>query len=130
MSTPSAHFQFQYNELNELERQLTVMRRWGVLPTDPGYLRLWRARGTAMGKLGLVQPRTTTLIKAIIGLSPGELKLWSDAELGWMVEVRTKPGAPPVYRYIGDDTAEKVVKGELTHEEFTELSRPITHVGV
>ncbi len=129
MSTPGQHLSFQYAELNKLNEQLAMMQRWGVSETDPGYQRLWDARGAALGKIGQIKARTTTLAVALVGLSPGEIKLWADAELGWMVEGRVTPGAPPVYRYVGDDIAEKIVKKLLTHEEFIELTLPDPYVG-
>ncbi len=129
MSTPSEHQSFQFAELNKLNEQLGLMRRWGVLESDPGFQALFGARGAALGKLGFLKPRTSTLIKLLAGLSPGELKLWADAELGWLVEARTSPGAPPVYRYVGDDIAEKIAKEELTHEEFAELLVPDPYLG-
>lgn len=129
MSTPKEHIDFQWAELRKLDLQLTQMRQWGVSETDPGYQRLFSARGTAMGKLGLLKPRTTTLIVSRAGLSPGELKLWADAELGFKVEARVSPGASPVYRFVSDAIAEKIVKGILTHEEFTELIAPDPYEG-
>lgn len=129
MSDPSEHLAFQWAEVNRLNKQLAQMRRWGVLETDPGFQRLWSARGAAMGKVGLRLPRSTTLIKVLLGLSPGEMKLWADAELGWMVEARVKAGALPVYKYVSDDVAEKLIKGELTKELELELMTPDPYIG-
>jgi len=129
MSTPGEHRKFQYEELGKLDKQLSMMRGWGVLETDPGFLRLSSARGAVMGKLGLKLPRTTTLVLSLLGLSPGGIKLWADAELGWLTEARVKPGAPPVYKYVSDEVAEKIVKRELTHELFEELVTPDPYIG-
>ncbi len=129
MSKPSEHLDFQWAELNKLNDQLRLMRRWGVLPSDPGFKRLLGSRGAAMAKLGLNVPRTTTLILKLFGLSPGELTLFADAEIGWLVEAKATPAAPPVYRYVGDDIAEKVVRKTLTHDEFTELMTPDPYQG-
>ena len=129
MSTPKEHVTFQWNELAKLDDQLRMMRGWGVSELDPGFQALFKARGAALGKLGLRLPRTSTLIKLLIELSPGELKLWSDAEIGWMVETRAKPGAPPVYHSVSDQVAETIIKGELTHEEFEALKVPDPYLG-
>lgn len=129
MSKPSEHLKFQWAELNKLNEQLGMMRRWGVLESDPGFQSLWRARGAAMGKLGLRLPRTTTLVKSLVGFSPGEIKLWADAEIGWMAEARVKPGAPPIYKNVSDEIAEKLVKGELTPELHDFLMTPDTYQG-
>jgi len=129
MSAPDAHIKFQYGELHKLDQELAAMRRWGVLEIDPGYQSLLTARGAAMGKLGLKLARTTTLVSTISGLSPGVIKLWADAELGWMSEARTKPGAVPVYKYVSDEVAEKIVKEELTHELEEFLMTPDPYLG-
>lgn len=129
MSKPSEHLKFQYAELHKLDEQLVMMRRWGVLETDPGFQRLWRARGEAMGKIGLIRARTTTLVMTKAGLSPGVIKLWADAELGWMTEARTKPSAPPVYKYVSDEVAEKIVKREVTPELEEFLMTPDPYLG-
>ena len=129
MSRPSEHLQFQWSELARFNSQLGMMRSWGVLETDPGFLALFKARGAAMGKLGLRLPRITTLITKLIGLSPGELTLWSDAEIGWMTEARAAPGAPPVYRSVSDQVAESIIKGKLTHEQFEALKVPDPYIG-
>jgi len=105
------------------------MRGWGVSELDPGFRRLLSARDAAMGKLGLMLPRTTTLAMSVLGLSPGEIKLWADAELGWMTEARRKPSALPVYKYVSDEVAEKLVKSELTHELEEELMTPDPYIG-
>jgi len=129
MSKPSEHLKFQYAELNKLTSQLGMMRRWGVSELDPGFKRLLSARGAAMGKLGLRLPRTTTMVTSLLGLSPGEIKLWADAEMGWMTEARVKPGALPVYKYVTDEVAEKLIKGELTKELELTLMTPVEYFG-
>ena len=129
MSTPTEHLKFQWAELHKIDEQLGMMRHWGVLESDPGFLRLLNVRGAAMGKLGLRLPRITTLVTTLLGLSPGELKLWADAELGWMVEAREKPGAPPVYRSVTDEIARALLKGELTHELEESLMAPVDYYG-
>ena len=124
MSTPEEHVKFQYAEIARLERELEQLRGWGVPETEGGFLRLGRAIDTAIGKVGRVLSRTTTLVKTITGLSPGEIKLWADAELGWLTEARARPGAPPVYKYVSDEVAEKIVKEEVTPELERELLTP------
>lgn len=129
MSTPAEHFAFQRAELKRFNKQLEMMKEWGVLEKDPGYLKLLEARENAMIKLGLMKPRITTLATTISGLSPGEIKLWADAEMGWMVEARARPGASPVYKYVTDETAEKIIKREITPELERELLTPDDYLG-
>ena len=129
MSVPKAHLQFQQAELSKLDEQLEMMRRWGVLESDPGFQALQAARGVATGKIGRMLPRLVTWVKSLFGFSPGEIKLWADAEIGWKIETRAKPGAPPIYKYVPDEVAEKIVKEELTHEEFQQLLMPDPYIG-
>lgn len=129
MSKPGEHYKFQWAEIDRLTRELNFMRRWGISELDPSFRALNRARGAAFGKLGLAKPRVSTLIVRGFGLSPGELKLFADAELGWLVEAKASPKSPPVFKYVGDDIAEKIVKEELTHEEFITLAAPDDYIG-
>ena len=82
-----------------------------------------------MGKLGLRLPRITSLIAKLVGFSPGEITLWADAELGWMTEARERPGAPPVYKYVSNEVAEKLVKREVTPELEKVLMTPDPYIG-
>lgn len=129
MSEPKDHLKFQYAELDRLKRDLAALERWGVSVTDPGYQNLMEATATAYEKIGLLRPRLTTLVSTRRGLSPGEIKLFADAELGWMAESRVKPGAQPVYKYVSDDIAEKVVKGVVTKELEEFLMTPDDYIG-
>jgi len=129
MSAPGAHLQFQYAEVHKLDEQLEMMRGWGVSESDPGYKALWGARGAAIAKLGSQQPMTFFQIARSFGMSPGVISLFAAAERGWMIEARAKPGAPPIYRYVDDKVAEKIVKKELTHEEFMSLLTPDEYKG-
>ncbi len=125
MSSGKDHQGFQFAELARLDDALKTLRNYGIGPLDDAYKALYKARGAAFGKLGLARPRTTTLLKLLPGLSPGEIRLFQDAELGWLAEVTPKPGAQPVRKYISDEQAVKIIKGELTHEEFMELAQPV-----
>lgn len=129
MSIPATHIKFQYAERDKLDEQLGLMRGWGVSETDPGYLALMEARDLASWKVGLEQPMTVFQIARAFGMSPGVIALWSVGERGWMSEARERAGAPPVYKYVSDEVAEKIVKDELTHEEFEQLLAPDPYIG-
>jgi len=129
VSKPSEHLKAQYAEIARLQGELEQLKGWGVPEPERGFQRLGRAIDTAISKVGRVLSRTTTLIKTITGLSPGEIKLWADAELGWMTEARERPGAPPVYKYVSDEIAEKLIKSELTPELEKELMTPDDYFG-
>ena len=70
-----------------------------------------------------------TLFLRLLGLSPGEIKLWHDAECGWFTEAREHPGATPVYHYISDEVAASIIKGELSKELEAELMKPDEYLG-
>lgn len=125
MSVPDVHKQFQYNELTEFTNSLNLLRRAGISIDNPAYQVLYKARAQALGKLGLLQPRLTTLVRLLAGLSPGEIRLFRDAERGWLVEAISKPGATPIRRYVSDEIAVTLIKGELTHELEAELMTPV-----
>jgi len=82
-----------------------------------------------MAQVGFKAPRPLTLIAKLIGLSPGVIKVWHDAESGWMSEARARPGAPPVYRAVSDEVAMAILKGELTHELEEKLLTPDEYIG-
>lgn len=115
---------YQYRELRELDRALGTMRKFGILESSDSYKALFGIRGKLMSQLGFKIPRPFTLIAKLAGLSPGTVNLWHDAESGWISEARSRPGAPPVYRSIGDEVAMAIIKGELTHEAFLFLQVP------
>jgi len=129
MSTPADHLDFQKREFNKLTSQLNMMRKWGVSELDPGFQKLYRAQTAAMQKIGRNLPRTTTLVKYLVGLSPGEIKLWADAEIGWVVESTAAPGAPVVRKLVPDQVAELLLTGKMTHELEEVLMAPDTYEG-
>jgi len=129
MSEPKDHLAFQYAELHKLDDQLRMMRGWGVSFADPGYQALGKAYAQSLYKLGLLQPRTSALVQDLSGFSPGIIRLFNVSELGWMVEARTKPGATPVYKYVSNEVAEKIVKKQITPELEKFLMTPDDYIG-
>jgi len=118
-----------YQQLNEVERALSSMRRLGIPELAEPYKILYGVRGKLLGQIGFKFPRTTLQLIKLTGLSPGSITLWHDVEAGWMTEARTGPGAPPLYRSVPDEVAVKILKGELTHELEEELMKPDDYVG-
>lgn len=125
MSRPYLHKSAQFAELNKINNAMWKLQRQVGGELTDAYRQLGRAKYTALRKLGLIQPRTTTLLKLLVGLSPGEIKLFMDAELGWLVVATPQPGARPVRRYVSDDIALNIINGELTHELEAELMAPV-----
>lgn len=121
MSRPSDHLAFQFDELNRINSAISTLQRIGIGPLDDAMQALRRAQGQALGKLGLAQPRTSTLLRTLIGLSPGTLRLFLDAERGWLIEGLESPNARPVFRYVPDEVAERILLNQVDHEFFTAL---------
>ena len=82
-----------------------------------------------MGQVGFKLPRPVSLLLRLVGLSPGVLKVWHDAESGWMSEARARPGAPPVYKAVSDEVAMAILKHEITHELEEGLLTPDPYLG-
>ena len=115
--------------LQRVRHTLTVLPRAGFGPLTEPYQAVIKLRNELLGNLGLKVPKPTYLLKALAALSPGSVKLWLDAESGWMTEAREKPGAPPVYHYVKDAVALEILGGKLTHELEAELMTPDDYLG-
>ena len=119
-----------WQQIREADRALNALRPHLAIPgVSDAMGELYSIRGKLLETVGLKFPRTITQILKLAGLSPGAITLWHDIESGWLVEARTKPGAPPVYHYVKDDVAIAILKGELTHELETELMAPDEYLG-
>jgi hypothetical protein len=118
-----------FRQINEIQRTLRTLTRAGFGPMTEPYQAVYKLQGDLLGKLGLRSVKPMSLLKLLVGLSPGSVKVWHDAESGWFTEAREKPGAPPVYHHVSDDTAMGLLKGELTHELEAELMKPDEYLG-
>ncbi len=116
MSDKKDHVQFQFDELNRINSAIGTLRTLGIDELDSAFRALRKAQGAALGKLGLAKPRTSTLLRLLTGLSPGSISLFLDAERGWLVEGIIEPGAVPVYHYVGDGIASRILLEDLTPE--------------
>jgi hypothetical protein len=119
----------QYNALNQIESTLKSLTRAGYGPGSSVYGELYKVRGQLLGKLGKIASRPTGLLKLLLGLSPGSVKLFYDGDYGWFTDAREKPGAPPVYHHVDDDTAIQLLQGEMTHELEAVLMKPDEYLG-
>ena len=124
MSDPEEHIDFKNKEQQQIAIALKILSRAGYGIISPEYLDLLRAGQMSIATFGFKVPRPTTLIIKLLGLSPGEIRLFQDAERGWLVEAIERTGAQPVYKYVTDEIALTLLKGELTHELEAELMTP------
>jgi hypothetical protein len=118
-----------WQQINEIERALGVMRKFKIPVISDAYQDLYKLRGKLLKQVGLKFPRSVTQLLKLAGLSPGSITLWHDSESGWLAEARERPGAAPVYHYVGDEVAMQVLRGELTHELEATLMAPDLYVG-
>lgn len=118
-----------WQQVREVERALGSLRRLGIAESSPAISELMSLRGKLIRQVGFKFPRTISSIMKLAGLSPGTLTLMHDAEEGFLVNAREREGAVPVTRYIPDELAATILKGELTHEAFMELLVPDDYLG-
>lgn len=126
MPRPLWHYQ---QARSRTARDILSLRRAGIPELHPSFMRLTRVGDTLRVSFGFKIPKPMTFLFKLLGLSPGEISLWHDAEGGWFTEARTGPGASPVYRYVGDDIAVAIIKEELTHGQFKALLAPDPYMG-
>lgn len=120
---------YQQQQVSTLDAALGRLELKGIMPGVPGYDEIAKLRGKLLSQMGFRVPRSTLSIIQLVGLSPGEIRVWFDVELGWISEARERAGALPVLKIISDDVAAALIKGELTHELEKELLTPDTYVG-
>jgi len=118
-----------WQQIKELERALGALQHLGIETSNPAYQLLFGMRGKMMKQIGFKFPRSISSIARVLALSPGNITLWHDVESGWMSEARAKPGAPPVYKSVSDETAVAIIKGEITHELEEQLMTPDEYIG-
>lgn len=118
-----------WQQVREIERALGTLRKYGFSEMSEAYRKLYQIRGELLAEVGLKFPRTISQLLKIMGLSPGSITLWHDVESGWLSEARAKPGAPPVYHYVSDETAMAILKKEVTHELEQQLLTPDDYLG-
>lgn len=121
--------EWQAIQRSYLERTLRTLQRYNINPLSTEYRRIERVGDYININMGFKVPKPITLIMRLFGLSPGELKLFYDAETGWFTEARAKEGALPVYHHVTDEVAVTILKGELTHELEVELMKPDEYIG-
>jgi len=108
---------------------MATMHRYGIPEVSEAYQKLYSLRGKLMAQIGFKTPRPLILLAKLVGLSPGIIKVWHDAESGFMSEARTRPGAPPIYKSVSDEVAMAILKREVTPELEKELLTPDPYIG-
>jgi len=120
-----ALLQHTYGAIRNLENELRSLRRAGMGAGNPVYDSLFRARADIYKAVGLKLPKSVQAIASLVGLSPGIIRVWFDAEEGWFSEARMTPNHTPVYRQISRDTALRLINRDFDHQLEYELMTPI-----
>lgn len=120
-----------YEQLKEVEKGLDALLRAGLGPATIPYETLYKMRGSILRKLGLKvpTPRLPSVLKLLALLSPGELKVFFDNEVGWVVEGRPTPESPPVIRRISHEEAVLLMGPEPPSDLVHKLLEPETYFG-
>lgn len=129
MSKPAFHLFMQRYSLFRHQQHTSALRRARIPEAAESFIRFMRVGDQLKINIGLRLPKPVAFILKLVGLSPGSITLWYDAECGWLTEARATPDAPPVYHYVEDNTAISLFKGELTHELEEVLMTPDTYLG-
>lgn len=118
-----------YRQIHEYERAMRQLALGGFGPGTAPFNILYDARNKVLESVGLKSSRSVSSLLRLAGLSPGEIRLWHDAESGFMTEARRTPAAPPVYHHVEDQVALTILRGELTHELEEVLMTPDAYTG-
>jgi hypothetical protein len=120
-----------FKQLKEIDQALSHILRAGLGPLSAPYEALYKVRGEVMGKLGLkaVSVRRVLPILKLLALSPGELEVFFDIEVGWIAQGTPRPGAPPVIRRISHEEAELLLSPRPPTSLVHRLLEPETYFG-
>jgi len=118
-----------YQQVREIERALGTMRKFGIDELSSPFQQLTSIRSKLLANVGVKFPRTISSLLKLFGLSPGSVTLFHDVESGWMSDSRERPGAPHVYKRIGDELAMAILQKKLSPEQKEFLHTPDPYLG-
>jgi len=95
----------------------------------PIYGELMALRSQLLSEALPATPRMSVLLRAIIGLSPGSVRVWLDTERGWMAEGRKLPGANPVYHHLSQAEALALMQEHPDPDLAHRMMEPDPYVG-
>ena len=110
----------------------SAMRTMGVSPYSlnlPVYSELRALRSSILSQVTASFPRASLLIRLIVGLSPGSVRVWFDTENGWICEGRKTPGAAPVYHSITHEEAQRLLREDPDAELAHRMMEPDLYAG-
>ncbi len=100
---------FRNLQIKELTKATRLMAADSYTIALPGYKELSAIKSQLITGVIPGTPRLAVLIRTIVGLSPGHVRVWHDTEQGWMAEGRKTPGSPPAYHHITEAEASQLI---------------------
>jgi len=76
-----------------------------------------------LGALGLFFASGSPTI-TIEELQKATIRVFKNAEMGYLVEAKLTPTAQPIYHYVSDEEAEVIKAGEITPEQIAHMFEP------
>lgn len=121
--------QYKYIQANTITGALRTLGRSTYSINLPIYGELMALRSQLLADILPATPRLSVLLRTIIGLSPGSVRVWLDTEQGWMCEGRKEPGSTPVYHHITDTEAQELMQEHPDPELAHRMMEPDPYVG-
>jgi len=120
---------YKYAQIGTLNRALRE-----VLPTPstalkPVYDALAYYRSQLLAEIMPATPRVSLLLRTIIGLSPGHVRVWLDTERGWIAEGVKEPGSHPEYHLVTEPEAKDLLSEHPTPALAHRMMEPDPYVG-
>jgi len=120
---------YRWNQITTVNGALRTM---GLSPYSlnlPVVSELRALRSSLLSQIGAPFPRASMLMRLIIGLSPGSVKVWLDTENGWVCEGRKTPGSTPVYHSITAAEAQLLMQEHPDPELAHRMMEPDLYAG-
>lgn len=118
-----------WQQIHVAEKALTDLERLGLGPGTPAYETVFAKRGELLTEVGRKFPRIDYSLAMWEDFSPERMRVWFDPEFGFVVEVRTGPKAPSMYKVVPAEEAAAVIKREVSPELHIKLLAPDVYLG-
>ena len=120
---------FRNLQIRELTKATRLMSANAFSSALPGYQELSALRQGLIESVIPSTPRISVLIRTIIGLSPGHVRVWHDNERGWIAEGVKEPGSHPEYHLVTEAEAKDLLSEHPTPALAHRMMEPDPYVG-
>ena len=120
---------FKNLQISEITKATRLMAADSYTIALPGYAELRAIKSDLISGIFEGTPRLRVLIRTIVGLSPGNVRVWHDTEQGWMAEGRKTPTSSPVYHQITEADAAQLIGAHPNPELSHRMMEPDSYVG-